>query len=70
MPELTLAELGIQLMLSKYLQGKSQMLFMFFLGLRVYENVINEYYDERVKAFMEDPVHDFHKCSRCIRDTK
>ena len=27
------------------------MLVMLFLGIRVYENVINEYYDERVKVF-------------------
>ena len=32
------------------------MLFMIFLGLRVDENVINEYYDERVKVFTEDFV--------------
>ena len=43
-------------MLFEYLQGKSQMLFMLFLGLRVDGNVINEYYDERVKVFTEDSV--------------
>ena len=46
------------------------MLFMHFLGLRVDENVINEYYDERVKVFTEDPVHEIHKCSWCIREIK
>ena len=46
------------------------MLFMLFLGIRVDENVINEYYDERVKVFMEDSVHEIHKCSKCIRENK
>ena len=48
-------------MLSKHLQGYSQMLFMLFLGLKVDENVINEYYEERVKVFTEDLVHEIHK---------
>ena len=60
-PELTLAEFCIQLMLSKYLQGYSQILFMIFLGLRVDENVINEYYDNEVKVFTEASVHEIHK---------
>ena len=34
---------------------------MLFLGLRVDENVINEYYDKRVKVFMKDFVHEIHK---------
>ena len=46
------------------------MLFMLFVGLKVDENVINEYYDEKVKVFTEDPVHEIHKFSRCIRETK
>ena len=37
------------------------MLFMLFIGLRVDENVINEYYDKRVKVFMKDFVHEIHK---------
>ena len=32
------------------------MLFMISIGPRVDENVINEYYDERVKVFTEDSV--------------
>ena len=40
------------------------MLFMLFLGLIVDENVINEFYDESVKVFTEDPVHEIHKYSR------
>ena len=46
------------------------MLFMLFLGLKVDDNVINEYYDERVKVFTEDSVDEIYKCSRCIRETK
>ena len=43
---------------------------MIFLGLNVDENVINEYYDEKVKVFTEDPVHEIHKCSSCISGIK
>ena len=46
------------------------MSFMIFLGLNVDENVINEYYDERVKVFTEDFIHEIHKCSRCISESK
>ena len=46
------------------------MLFMLFLGLRVDDKFINQYDDKRVKVFMEDPIHEIHKCSRCIRETK
>ena len=46
------------------------MLFMLFLGLRVDENVINEYYDKKVKEFTEDSVPEIHKYSRCISETK
>ena len=46
------------------------MLCMLFFGLRVDENVINEKYDERIKVFTENLVHEIHKCSRCIRETK
>ena len=64
--EFTLAEFGIQLVLPKYLQCQSQMLFMLFLGLRVDTNFINEYYDEGVKELSEDPIREIHKCSKCI----
>ena len=43
---------------------------MIFLVVRVDENVINEYYDERVKVFMKDPVHEIHYSRRYICDTK
>ena len=46
------------------------MLFMFFLGLRVDEDVINEYYDKRIKVFTKYLVHEVHKCSWCISETK
>ena len=41
-PELALAELGIQLMLSQSLQHEPQMLFMLFLCLGEDQNIINE----------------------------
>ena len=52
------------------MQGLSQMLFMLFLGLRVDEDVINEYYDKRIEVFAEDLVYEVHKCSWCISETK
>ena len=40
------------------------MVFILFLSFRVDENVINEYYDESVKVFTEDSVHEIHKCKQ------
>ena len=39
-------------MIPEYLQY-SQMLFMLFSGLRVYEDIIYEYYDRIIKVFAE-----------------
>ena len=47
-------------MFSKYLQCLSQVYFMLFSRLRVYENVIYEYYDEGIKVLMEDSIHKGH----------
>ena len=38
--------------------------------LRIDKNVINEYYDETIKVFMEDSVHEVHKRNWCISETK
>ena len=45
-------------------------MFILFIGLRVDENVINEYYNKRLKVFTKDSDHEIHKCSKCIRETK
>jgi hypothetical protein len=46
--ELTLAELGVQLMLSQTLTYNSEVTFMFFHTLLIYQNIINEHNDELV----------------------
>jgi hypothetical protein len=56
-PESTLAKLGIQLMLPKLLQHKPQVLFMFFLIPREYQNVINEYHNKLIEILHEYLVH-------------
>jgi hypothetical protein len=48
-PELALAELGIQLVLSQPLKYNSEVIFMFFTTLRLHQNVINEHHDKLVQ---------------------
>ena len=69
-PKLTFVEFHIQLMFPQYLRYHSQMLSMLLSGLRVYEDVIYEYYVKRIKVFMEDPIHKIHKHDWCISETK
>jgi hypothetical protein len=45
-PELAFAELGVQLMLSQMLKYNSDVIFMFFHTLRIYQNVVSEHHDE------------------------
>jgi hypothetical protein len=48
-PEFTLAELGIQLIISEFLQNKPQMFLVFLLIPGVHQNIINEHHYELVK---------------------
>jgi hypothetical protein len=48
-PELTLAQLCIQLVLSQSLQYHPQMICMLCFALRIYQNVINEYHHKLIK---------------------
>ena len=34
---------------------------MLFSGLKVYDDVIYEYYEKRIKVCMEDPIQKVHK---------
>jgi hypothetical protein len=45
-PEITLAELGIQLMFTELLQHQPQVFFMFFLTPIEYQYIINEYHNK------------------------
>jgi hypothetical protein len=60
-PEITLAELGIQLMFTKLLQHKPQVVFMFFLTQREYQNITNEYHNKLMKILHEYLVHQLHE---------
>src|SRR6185437_8843376 len=65
-PELALAELSIQLMLSQSLQHESQMLFMLFLCLGEDQNIINENHHKDIQIIHENHVHQVHEESRGI----
>jgi hypothetical protein len=69
-PELTFAELGIQLMLSQSLEYNSEVIFMFFHTLRMYQNVINEHHNELVLFRHENRVHVVHEMCRRIHQSK
>ena len=43
---------------------------MLFSSLRVYEDVIYEYYEKRIKFFMVDPIAKVHICGWCICENK
>ena len=49
---------------------RSQVLLMFFLALRVYQYVINEYNDKEIQIWLKNPVHQAHESSRGIRNPK
>jgi hypothetical protein len=53
-PELAFIELGIQLMLSQSLKHNSEVIFMFFHTLRIYQNIVNENHDELVQLWHEN----------------
>src|SRR3954466_13979118 len=69
-PKFTLAEFGIQLMLSKLLKYQTQMSFMLFFALGVDQNVIDENDNKLVKELRENLVHHIHEISWCIGQTK
>jgi hypothetical protein len=64
-PELALAELGIQRVLSWPLKYNSDVFFMFFHTLRIHQNVINAHHDKLVQLQHENQVHKVHEvCQR------
>jgi hypothetical protein len=56
-PESTLAEFGIELMVSKSLQNNSEMSRMLFFTLVIDQDVINEDHDKLVQLRHEYGVH-------------
>jgi hypothetical protein len=69
-PELELAKLRIELMITQSLKHNVEMFFMLFLTLRKYQGVINENHVKLVQLFHESRVHQVHKVSRGIGQTK
>ena len=44
--------------------------FMLFSSLRVYKDVIYEYYDKGIKLIMEDSIHKVHKRNKYVNETE
>jgi hypothetical protein len=69
-PESTLAELGIELMVSKSLQNNSEMLRMLLFTLGKDQDVVNEDHDKLVQLWHEYRVHQVHEMCRSIGEFK
>jgi hypothetical protein len=69
-PESILAELGIELMVSKSLQNNSEMLLMLFFTLGIDQDVINEDHDKLVQLRHEHRVHQVHEMRRSTGESK
>jgi hypothetical protein len=65
-PKSTLAELGIELMVSKSLQNNSEILRMLLFTLGIDQDVINEDHDKLVQLWHEHGVHQVHKMCRSM----
>jgi hypothetical protein len=69
-PESTLAEFGIELMVTKSLQNNSEMLRMLFFTLGIEQDVINEDHDKLVQLRHEYGVHQVHEMCKSIGKSK
>jgi hypothetical protein len=69
-PELTLAVLGIELMIMQTLKYNAEMLFMLFFILRIDQDVINEDHNKLVQLCHENRVHQVHEVSGGIGQPK
>jgi hypothetical protein len=68
--ESTLAELGIELMVSKSLQNNLEMLHMLLFTLGIDQDVINEDHNKLVQLQHEHGVHQVHEMCRSIGESK
>jgi hypothetical protein len=66
-PELALAELHIELMITQSLKHDKEML---FLTLRKDQDVINEDHNKLVQLFLKNRVHQVHEVSGGVGKTK
>jgi hypothetical protein len=69
-PELALAELRIEPMITQSLEHNAEMLFMLFITLRKDQDVVNEDHDKLVQLFHENRVHQVHEVNGGIGQTK
>jgi hypothetical protein len=69
-PKCTLAELGMELMVSKSLQNHSEMLRMLFFIFGTDQDVVNEDHDKLVQLRHEYGVHQVHEMCRSIGESK
>jgi hypothetical protein len=69
-PESTLAELDIELMVTKSLQNNSEMLRMLFFTLGIDQDVINEDHDKLLQLRHEYGVHQVYEMCRSIGESK
>jgi hypothetical protein len=68
-PESTLAELGIELMVSMTLQNNSEMLRMLLFALGVDQDVVNEDHNKLVQLRHEYGFHQVHEMFRSIGES-
>jgi hypothetical protein len=69
-PESTLAELGIELMVSESLQNNIEMLRMLLFTFGIDQDVVNEDHDKLVQLRHEDGLHQVHEMCRSIGESK
>jgi hypothetical protein len=69
-PKFTLTEFGIQLIRCEFLEHQSQMFFLFFFRLRVYQDIIDEDHNELVQILHKYLIHEIHEIDRGIHKSK
>jgi hypothetical protein len=69
-PKITLAKLGIQLLLSQHLQHKPQMFLMLLLIFGLNQDVINEHHHKLNQVLHKNFVHQIYEVGRCIGQSK
>jgi hypothetical protein len=68
--ESTLAEFGIELMVSKSMQNNTEMPHMLFFTLGIDQDVVNEDHDKLVQLRHEYRVHQVHEMCMSIGESK
>jgi hypothetical protein len=69
-PELTFVVFSIELMIPQSLKHNAEMPLMFFLVLRIDQDVINEDHDKLIQLYHEYVVHQIHEVSGGVGQPK